>query len=283
MAAVSSIEVPPLDVDEIKQMVLDYGCPSEDKQNPGLFYLWARTRGHPQLVHATVRKLEATGWPIPGSGDGSEAEDIETIRREARSTLQEQLPSEEAKSLAYRLSILGQPFRRDHALQLGTYPPALALPGAAFDLLVGPWIERVDQTYYSVSPLLDEAAKAMWAPQHITALHKAAAEAFLSCRPHTLLEASGVLRHGLVSGAIHPVVATLNALEKLPKEVWPADSTAVPMADGRCIDAWGKDFSCDSLRQYFAASLSIPHRGGSEQRHACTTGIRSLGAGNLRD
>jgi hypothetical protein len=79
----------------------------------------------------------------------------------------------------------------------------------------------VDQTYYSVSPLLDEAAKAMWAPQDITSLHQAAAEAFLSCRPHTLLEASGVLRHGLVSGAIRPVVATLNALEKLPKEVWP--------------------------------------------------------------
>ena len=56
---------------------------------------------------------------------------------------------------------------------------------------------------------------------HNNSLHQAAAEAFLSCRPHTLLEASGVLRHGLVSGAMRPVVATLNALEKLPKEVWP--------------------------------------------------------------
>ena len=221
MAVVSSIEVPPLAPNEIKQMVLDHGCPSEDKQNAWTVLIRAKTRGHPQLVHATVRKLEATGWPIPGSGDGNEAEDIETIRREARSTLQEQLPSEEAKSLAYRLSILGQPFRRDHALQLGTHPPALALPGAAFDLLVGPWIERVNQTYYSVSPLLEDAAKAMWAPQDITSLHQAAAEAFLSCRPHTLLEASGALRYGLASGAVRPVVATLIALEKLPKEVWP--------------------------------------------------------------
>ena len=114
----------------------------KNKQNLWTILLWARTRGHPQLVHATVRKLEAMGWPIPGSSDGSEAEDIETVRREARSALQQQLPSEEAKSLAYRLSILGQPFRRDHALQLGTYPPTLAFPGAAFDLLVGPWISE---------------------------------------------------------------------------------------------------------------------------------------------
>jgi len=124
VAVVSAIDVPPLAVDEIKQMVLDHGCPSEDEQNTWtMLHIWATTRGHPQLVHATVRKLEATGWSIPSSGDGSEAEDIETVRREARSALQEQLPSEEAKSLAYRLSILGQPFRRDHALRLGTSPP----------------------------------------------------------------------------------------------------------------------------------------------------------------
>lgn len=101
MAAVSSIEVPPLAVDEIKQMVLDHGCPSEDKQNIWTVLLWAKTRGHPQLVHATVRKLEATGWPIPGSSDGSEAEDIEAVRREASSALHGQLPSEEAKSLQF--------------------------------------------------------------------------------------------------------------------------------------------------------------------------------------
>ena len=88
MAVASSIEVPPLTVDEIKQMVLDDGCPSEDTQNAWtVLHIWARTRGHPQLVHATIRKLEATGWPMPGSGDGSEAEDIEAVRREARSTL----------------------------------------------------------------------------------------------------------------------------------------------------------------------------------------------------
>ena len=221
MSAVSSIEVPPLALTEVKQMVKDYGCPSEDKQNALTVFIWARTRGHPQLVHATVRKLAAMDWPMPGSGNIGEAEDIEAVRREARSILQEQMPSEAAKILAYRLSILGQPFRRDHALQLGIHPPAFTLPGETFDQLVGPWIERLNDTYYAVSPLLEDAAKAVWASQDITSLHQAAAEAFLSCRPRTLLEASGVLRHGLSCGVVTPVFFTLFALEKLPEDAWP--------------------------------------------------------------
>ena len=45
------------------------------------------------------------------------------------------------------------PFRRDVAIRIGDLPPPATPSGAAFDGLVGPWIEHVPGRRYRVSPL----------------------------------------------------------------------------------------------------------------------------------
>jgi hypothetical protein len=149
-----AVNVPPFNGDDIHQLLRDHGCPSGDLLAQWGLIVSMKARGHPQLVHAYVRNVTARSWPQPGRDDMGQTTALETVRHEARMSLQEQLPSEGARMLVYRLSLLGQPFRRDHALHLGGHLPPLASPGDAFDLLLGPWVERVNDVYYQICPLL---------------------------------------------------------------------------------------------------------------------------------
>jgi hypothetical protein len=216
-----ALNVSPFDGEGIRQLLLDHGCPSDDLLAQWGLIIFMKTRGHPQLVHAYVRNMTARGWPRPGPDDMNQTTELETVRREARMSLREQLPSEETRLLAYRLSLFGQPFRRDHALHLGGHPPPLTSPGEAFNLLLGPWLERVNEAYYQICPLLEGAANDMWSPQQVADFQKAVAEALLVCQPMTLLEVSGMLRHALASGAATPVRAALTILKDAPADAWP--------------------------------------------------------------
>ena len=110
------------------------------------------TAGHPQLIHAHVRNLQYRGWPPVSETDFLKTEDLEQIRTTARRRLIDELPSEGTRYIAYRLSLITGEFSRQLALDLAQLPPPVALPGEAFDSLVGPWIETLGNDCYRVSP-----------------------------------------------------------------------------------------------------------------------------------
>ncbi|MEK6407735.1 MAG: hypothetical protein AABN34_12285 [Acidobacteriota bacterium] len=219
--------VPLLTVQEVAQLVVNHGCHDASVGTMWSRIIFLRTSGHPQLVHARVKKLAADGWPAAGPIDISETEDIENVRREARTQLREQLPSEDARTLAYRLSILSGPFKRGQALLLGTHDVAIRTPGDAFDLLLGPWVERLNENYYQLSPLLSGAASEVFPDQEVTKLHKAAAESYLTEKSLGLYELNGALIHGLIGKAARPIAAVVSACNGVDPADWPAVSRAL--------------------------------------------------------
>jgi tetratricopeptide (TPR) repeat protein len=221
------LNVPALDEEEVGELALNFGCPSNEKLSAWKRIVFLNTSGHPQLAHARIRAQEAKGWPAHTVDDLGRTEDIESVRREARRRLTDLLPSVEARSLAYRLSIFTNRFRREHALHMGSYAPPISNPGEAFELLIGPWVERLDENYYRLSPLLKDAAEEVFGPRQITELHGTAAEAFLVLPSITVIELSGLFFHGLrgeVEEVIQQAIAVTVGIEA---QHWPTVSRVI--------------------------------------------------------
>ena len=89
-----------------------------------------------------------------------------------------ELPDAQREFL-YRLSLMTTGFRRDYALNIGDIPESVPYAGDIFSQLVGPWIDRFNESYYTISPLLTNAAKDIWSESKINNLHAQIANAIL--------------------------------------------------------------------------------------------------------
>jgi hypothetical protein len=206
----SSIVGTPSFSDEEAQEVLDnHGCPADLTKGLALFLL-ATTRGHPQLLHAEIRRLERQGWPKLTADDLLPSKDVGDVRQLARKQLVESLPSDAARTLAYRLSIFSGPFTRDQAIRMGEKAPSLERPGELFDLLIGPWVERLGTDYFRISPLLLGSAAEVWSGGEIKALYSTAAKALTAKSSITSTEASNALLFAVLCEA-DSVVSGLTA------------------------------------------------------------------------
>jgi tetratricopeptide (TPR) repeat protein len=216
----SLVNVPWLTIEEIKELASAYGCPKGKKLDSWSKVMLAKTQGHPQLIHAYVRSLEVKKWPNVSIDDFVKEEDIESVRREARKSLIQQLPSEESRSFVYKLSMIKHPFRRDHAIELGNKIHNLSNPGEVLDLLIGPWVEPLNANYLRVSPLLDHAAEAIYSSAQLKEFNKEIAETFLICKKLTLLEAHVILLHGFLASSGRPIRVMLSSLLTASEEHW---------------------------------------------------------------
>lgn len=214
----SFAQVPPLDENEIKQLCINYGCAEDRHLKTWARFIYLNTRGHPQLAHAWVRGLEAKGWPAPTSQDLSAVPDIDEVRREIRTRLRDSLPSEAARLLLYRLSILTR-FRKPQAISIANHSPAIQLPGEIFDSLTGPWIERVDGERFRLSPLLDNAASEVFSQDQIKELHAVAATSYLE-ETIEVIDFNSMLLHGLLGEAVEPLRAAVSAFLNIPADKW---------------------------------------------------------------
>lgn len=205
----ATVFAPRMESAEIAAFMRELGCP-----DTALADLWAaaidvHTQGHPQLVHAAGLWLHQQGWPeFDGQTFQASASTVDAERAQARSLLA-RLTSEELELLT-RLSVLGDSFRRDHAL--GLAEKLERLPGAAFrfDALVGPWIEPVTASgYFRLSPLLTDSAAAV-AAERRRQLETACALTRLENRPVYFPDAALALRHAL-SGEASSLVAQITS------------------------------------------------------------------------
>jgi hypothetical protein len=213
-------DVPSLTGEEIKELVAKHGCPKG-----ALLESWGRiigmtTSGHPQLVHARVKKIAGDRWPLPKFDHVLKDTGADQVRQEVRRHLQDYVPSEEARTLAYRLSVYVGPFKRSQALHLAGPPQAIRNAGEAFDFLAGPWIESYGRGYYKLSPLLKNSAQEMFDRQAVINLHKTAAYSFFVDRVLTQTEINGILFHGLVGQTPEPLQRIAEATDHLPENDW---------------------------------------------------------------
>jgi hypothetical protein len=215
-----SYDAPLLTEEEIRELAQTYDCPSGSKLKSWPKLILANTGGHPFLAHVEIKNLQIAGWPGPTISDFSPPQSVEDIRKEVRRRLQDLLPSEAARTLAYRLSIFVGQFKKSNALYLGEYPTAISNPGEAFDRLVGPWLERVSEDYYRLSPLLSGSADEML-PGGANALHPYAAVSYIRDKSWTQQELWGALFHGILGEAMPALVMALAAASKVHEEHWP--------------------------------------------------------------
>ena len=181
------IEIPRLSIDEIEQLAVNLGCPSDHRKTIWSRLVHATTGGHPQLTAVYLFALRDRGWPELDAttiGLGSTAIDAE--KADSRQLLDEL--SNEQRTMLLRLSVFPLVFRRDHALTFAAESPPLINPGNLFDSLVGPWIEPLHGQYFAVSPLISDCARDALAPADFQKLQTAAADVLVRIEPRTITE-----------------------------------------------------------------------------------------------
>lgn len=211
------IHVPDFTTPEIEQFARQLGCPANNTE------AWAKlvqlqTGGHPRLVHARLARLREENWKQDLiEGILQTPQELVEEREEARQLLKD-LP-ENQREFLYRLSLIST-FRKDYALNIGEIPRPLPHPGDIFSQLVGPWIDPIGETYYTISPLLRNAAEQVWSESEINHLHFQVANAILKAKDLTTIEAQSVLRHSMAGQNKEGLIAVIQALIAAPKEDW---------------------------------------------------------------
>lgn len=135
--------------------------------------------GHPQLAHALVEGLRERDWPIRDlagltailGGDAA----VAATRDEVRRRLLSELPTEQ-RTLIYRLSMLAGMFEQSMVRAVASVAQPLKRPGELLDRLAGPWIDRVNEGVFELSPLLRGTGFAQLGDDEREAVHAKIAE-----------------------------------------------------------------------------------------------------------
>ena len=178
------------------------------------------TLGHPSLVRVLLDHLRETGWRNP-----STIEDIVKPPKEVgeeRGTARQLIAtlSDDHREFLYRLSLMPTGFRKDYALNIGEIPESIPFAGDIFSQLVGPWVDRFNESYYTISPLLTNAAKEVWSESKIKNLHAQIANAIVQTRNVTQMEAQAVLFHSMVGQNEIGFIAVIQSLMTAPEDNW---------------------------------------------------------------
>ena len=214
-----TINVPNFTEPEIRQFAEEMGCPANDLDT-WVTLIQAHTGGHPRLVHAWLVQLQEEGWTEQNilTSILQPPEEVKEEREAARLLLTD-LPKDRREFL-YRLSLMSIGFRKDYALNLAEIPEPIFHPGDVFSQLVGPWIDQVSETYYTVSPLLTNAAKEVWAESRIKDLHAYIANAILKTKNLTITEAWTVLTHSMIGQNRGGFISVIHALMTAQEDDW---------------------------------------------------------------
>lgn len=218
--AARELKMQPFDADEIEAFLLQNGCPEERAK------LWSKllelsTLGHPQLVNARVRTLSANGFSEPEASDllGT-APDVDRIKFEARRLIGE-LP-DGARELLLRASLVTGRLTRQRLMSIGRLQDAVAEPGAAIDVIAGPWLEMTDDGEFRVSPLARGAAEQLRGQDWTKAMHGQLAWIYLIDRTISPWDISSILMHSYIAGTAGPLVYVSQGMFSASEEAWTA-------------------------------------------------------------
>ncbi len=175
-------QIPPFDDEEIAELIRRAGG------DPSVWTFAVRlmgSLGHPQLTQAVIKGFAARGWPVAVLGEKLLADTSDPfVDREmtaARRRLLAAVP-DEARSLLYRASLLVGRAQRRLMISIGDVEPRISRPGEALEGLVGPWIDRLGEDGYRVSPLVSDAGRRTLAADEQLRVHQAVVSALLDDR-----------------------------------------------------------------------------------------------------
>ena len=212
-----TINVPNFTESEIEQFAEEMGCPTNDVKNWATL-IQAHTGGHPRLVDARLTRLREKDWKLDINEDILQTPPEVVEEREAARQLLTDLP-EDQRELLYRLSLV-LTFRKDYALNIGEIPKPIPHPGDILSQLVDPWIDQVNETYYTISPLLADAAKQVWSKSKLNKLHAQIADAILKTNNLTTIEARAVFSHSMLGQNKMGLIAVIQSLIVAPENNW---------------------------------------------------------------
>ena len=247
------IDVPNFTISEIEQFATEMGCSAEDaKDLAELFQL--PTKRHPRLVHALFTQLQERDWKrqdiiesiFQSSTIAKELEDAHQLLADL---------SEDQREFLYRLSLMITEFRKDCALNIGEISESIPYPGDVFSQLVGPWIDRVNETYYSISPLLKDAAKQAWPTSKIKDLHAHIANVIRKTKNLTTTEAWAVLTHSMAGENKEGFISVVHALMTTPQDNWKNLCQEFSMLAHIKIEPHGELFPGDPFVNHYFRSL----------------------------
>lgn len=216
------VSVPYFEESDIAEMIKNHGLDHGKWTNGWARLIYLTTSGHPQLIHARVRNLQAQGWPKPEVSDLTNPEDVQKVKTDARMRLLNELPSDNVRELAYRLSLITGSFSRDLALFVASVTPSISLPGEAFDVLLGPWIEQEQTNQFRISPLISSAGRETLLPQQQNSVHEAICIDFIKRKSLNQFEIGTALSHALVARSGIALTKLAGAILQTPREHLPS-------------------------------------------------------------
>jgi tetratricopeptide (TPR) repeat protein len=220
LTASDTLAIPAFMHDEIAAFLLARGCPSE-MTGQWATIIQVHTSGHAQLVHARIATLEAQGFPAPSLQQlAATPTDVIEARAEAKRLIATlDAPTRE---LIYRLSVTPQALVQRYVLTIAGEPPPIAEPGLVFASLVGPWVERVAEGLYRISPLLIRVGQEVQGESWAIAMHGTVARTMLAQRTLSPGDVSNILLHA-TAGKDWLTVARLSfGLLTADTEIWDA-------------------------------------------------------------
>lgn len=220
LPASGTLPIPAFMHDEIAAFLSARCCPSETS-GQWASIIQVQTSGHAQLVHARIATLETLGFPAPELQQltATPADVIEARAEAKRLIASLGAPTRE---LVYRLSLTPQALPQRYALAIAGQPPPIGEPGLVFAGLVGPWLERVTEGMYRISPLLFGLGQEVQGESWARAMHGTIARTMLSQRTLLPSDVSNILLHA-TAGKDWLTVARLSfGLLTADTEIWDA-------------------------------------------------------------
>ena len=248
------VHVPNFTISEIEQFARQLGCPAEKSKT------WAKlfqfpTKRHPRLVHALLTQLRKDGWKRQDVIESILQTPPELVKelKEAQQLLTN-LPEDQQEFL-YRLSLICTEFRKDYALNISEIPEIISYPGRVFDQLIDPWMDRIDEAYYILSPLLDNAAEQVWPESEIDRFHTEVANAILKARNLTTIEARAIFLHSMRGQNREGLIAVIGSLMTAPEDDWENLCQEFSWLRSIKIDPYEEFFPGDAFVNYWFRSL----------------------------
>ena len=212
------INVPNFTISEIEQFATEMGCPADLAKTWAELFQFPTSR-HPGLVHALLTHLQEKGWKQQNVIESilQTPQEVVEVHEAARQLIVD-FPKDKREFL-YRLSLLTE-FRKDYALNIGEIPKPIPYPGEIFSQLVGPWIDQVSKNYYTISPLLKNAAREVWSESKITEFHTQIANSILKTKNLTTTEAWAVFTHSVTGQYKEGIIAFISSLMNAAQDDW---------------------------------------------------------------
>lgn len=159
------------------------------------------TGGLPSLASVTIDWLKHKNWKLDGAGLDAilMGEPTETERQFGRNRILKML-ADASKEFLYRLSILFNPFDRGLALKIASVAPPIQYPGESFERLTSPWLDKLNNGEYQVTPYLRSTGQDNLHVLVQKEVHELAAHYYLSKGTISIDQVSSIAGHFYAAG-----------------------------------------------------------------------------------